>query len=375
MFPYFSIVTVCLNEEKTIRRTIESVLAQSFKDYEMLIMDGQSNDNTLNIIDKLKNDSLRVYSSRDFGVYNAMNRGVAMANGKFVVFLNAGDELYSNDVLEKVKSYTVKDEDCIYYGNADIVSTNGESRIADYSKVCDNLGEQVMNGYMINHQAIYAPVHTLRNHYFSEQYKMRADYEWLVYNISERVKCIHMPIAVCKFYENGISSAGANIHRLHEETFEIKTRYKSNLVKDEKETDRKLEEAFEACNKYRHLFSLSNELIDIKQRKLTLASWFESNSIRTIAIYGMGQLGKLLLNELKGTDVNVDYAIDKNATEVCCENLKLYSIDELSLPDCVDAIVVTPICEFKEIESLLQRKVSVRIVSLEEIVNAVCSGC
>lgn len=94
----FSIITVCLNSEKTVKRCLDSVYNQTFKDFEHIIIDGLSNDNTLQVV-KDYNVSLCI-SEKDKGIYDAMNKGIYFAKGEYVLFLNSDDELLPNFLLE-----------------------------------------------------------------------------------------------------------------------------------------------------------------------------------------------------------------------------------------------------------------------------------
>lgn len=113
----FSIITVSLNAENLIAKTINSVLSQDFDDYEIIVKDGCSTDNTVKMIPQ--SDKVRVIIEKDTGIYNAMNQGIREAKGDYLLFLNCGDTLYSNDVLSEVAKVIEKQEgeDCIVYGN------------------------------------------------------------------------------------------------------------------------------------------------------------------------------------------------------------------------------------------------------------------
>lgn len=105
--PYFSIVTVCYNSEKTIARTIESVLRQDFKDYEYIIVDGGSKDGTISIIKKyqiLFNDKMKWKSESDEGIYDAFNKGISRSIGDYIWIVNSDDFIVS-DALSIVKKY------------------------------------------------------------------------------------------------------------------------------------------------------------------------------------------------------------------------------------------------------------------------------
>ena len=109
----FSIITVCYNSEKTIRRTIESVLNQTCQDYEYIIVDGKSTDKTLDIVKEYEArfaDKLKYISEPDTGIYNAMNKGIALSDGSIIGIVNSDDWLQP-DALEIVKGYADKMDD------------------------------------------------------------------------------------------------------------------------------------------------------------------------------------------------------------------------------------------------------------------------
>ena len=95
----FSIITVCYNSEKTIRRTFESVLSQSFTDYEYIVVDGNSKDSTVEIIKEYEpkfNGRMHWISEPDNGIYDAMNKGIRMAKGDFINMMNSDDQIAPN---------------------------------------------------------------------------------------------------------------------------------------------------------------------------------------------------------------------------------------------------------------------------------------
>lgn len=96
-----TVVTVCFNAEKVLEQTILSVLNQTYKNVEYVLIDGGSNDGTLEVIKKYA-DKVKWISEPDKGIYDAMNKGIKMATGEWICFMNAGDSFASNDVLEKV---------------------------------------------------------------------------------------------------------------------------------------------------------------------------------------------------------------------------------------------------------------------------------
>ena len=95
--PKFSIITVTYNAEKVLEDTIQSVITQSYKNVEYIIVDGGSKDGTLGIIEKYRQHIAHLVSEPDKGLYDAMNKGIGLATGDYLCFLNAGDELHEDD--------------------------------------------------------------------------------------------------------------------------------------------------------------------------------------------------------------------------------------------------------------------------------------
>ena len=98
---FFSIITVCLNSETTIRKTIKSVLSQTFRNFEYLIIDGKSSDNTLDIIKSFKDERIKLITEKDNGLFDAMNKGISNAQGDWIHILNSDDYYFSDDSLSE----------------------------------------------------------------------------------------------------------------------------------------------------------------------------------------------------------------------------------------------------------------------------------
>ena len=107
-----SIITITFNAEKTLRRTMESVANQTCRDYEHIVIDGASRDRTLAIARSY--EGVRILSEPDRGLYDAMNKGIAMARGEYLLFLNAGDTFSGPEVLEAYAERTRKGDDIIF---------------------------------------------------------------------------------------------------------------------------------------------------------------------------------------------------------------------------------------------------------------------
>lgn len=124
MKPFFTIITVCYNNGKTIRQTIESVLNQSFTDFEYRIIDGQSTDESIEIIRSFGNQ-ISWISEADSGIYDAMNKGISLARGEYIAFLNADDFYAGPDVLQAVYE-TLQQNPHARAAYGDLAYVNGE---------------------------------------------------------------------------------------------------------------------------------------------------------------------------------------------------------------------------------------------------------
>jgi len=112
--PLISIITINYNDKVGLDRTIKSVTEQTYKNFEYLVIDGNSNDGSKDVIEKYKNEITYWVSEPDSGIYNAMNKGIRKATGKYLLFINSGDELCNTNVLEENYS-SVNTEDLIYF--------------------------------------------------------------------------------------------------------------------------------------------------------------------------------------------------------------------------------------------------------------------
>ena len=128
-----SIITVCFNSQRTIRRTIKSVIAQKYKNYEYLIIDGGSTDNTIKIINEYKKYINVFISKVDKGIYDAINKGIKKSTGSIVSILHSDDIFYDNETTQKIISYFNTDLklDCLI-GNTMITKYSSKKIIRSY---------------------------------------------------------------------------------------------------------------------------------------------------------------------------------------------------------------------------------------------------
>ena len=170
-----SIVTICKNEAASIPQTLKSVLSQSFSGYEHIIIDGGSTDETMDIVRSYQNKILKIISEPDRGIWHAMNKGISLAEGEYLYFLNAGDTLFDQEVLKDIFN-EVKHEEELIYGN--IVDSYSERQVL--KKFSDTLSVKYLMSNMICHQAMFTRKTLFKRYgYFDESFKLLADYDFL----------------------------------------------------------------------------------------------------------------------------------------------------------------------------------------------------
>lgn len=124
-----SVITVCYNAASTLERTIRSVLEQSYPNIEYIVIDGNSTDGTCEIIKRYSDRVSKFISEPDRGIYDAMNKGIALAEGDYINFMNAGDVFSSPDAIRDVVELADKNADVIY-GYSTVVLPNGKKKIS-----------------------------------------------------------------------------------------------------------------------------------------------------------------------------------------------------------------------------------------------------
>lgn len=179
-----SIITVTYNSENTIRDTLESVLKQTYLDIEYIIVDGASKDSTLEIVreyESLFGGRLRYISESDRGAYDAMNKGIGMATGDIVGFLNSDDFFISDDVLQKVANAFETNEIDAVYGDVHYVKAEDISKRVRYYSSRFFVRPLMRFGFMPAHPSFYCRREIYQKYGgFDTSYKIAADFENLL---------------------------------------------------------------------------------------------------------------------------------------------------------------------------------------------------
>ena len=200
-----SIITSCYNRKDTIRDTIESVLTQDYPNIEYIIIDGNSTDNTLQIVEKYKDKITKIISEPDKGIYDAMNKGLRITTGDWVNFMNAGDSFYSNDVLGKVFCQDYSGISVIW-GDAMLIQ-NGTKQEIFRATPFYNYKLPFRTGKGICHQSMFFSMSKEKLLQYDLSYPISADFK-LCYDIYKQGGLfLYVPYIISAFDTTGYSSS------------------------------------------------------------------------------------------------------------------------------------------------------------------------
>lgn len=205
--PLISIITVTYNAQATLPPTMESVASQTFTDYEHIIVDGASTDQTVSLAVRMSTAQTRITSERDRGIYDAMNRGMGMSQGEYLIFLNAGDTFHSTETLQHIADAIISnDKPGMVYGQTILVGgpdrhVTGERHLKAPTRLTL---QSFANGMLVCHQAMtvlkrIASPYDLR-------YRFSADYDWSIRCLQHSRHNIYLDETVIDYLDEGTTT-------------------------------------------------------------------------------------------------------------------------------------------------------------------------
>lgn len=204
--PKFSIITVTYNAGAVLEDTIQSVITQTYRNVEYIIVDGGSKDHTLDIINRYREHIHTLVSEPDKGLYDAMNKGIRLATGDYLCFLNAGDELHEDDTLQlMVHSITGTELPDVLYGETAIVDEEGHFlRMRRLSAPEDLNWKSFKDGMLVCHQAFF-PRRELAEPY-DLRYRFSADFDWCI-RIMKKARTLHNThLTIIDYLDEGMTT-------------------------------------------------------------------------------------------------------------------------------------------------------------------------
>jgi len=199
-----SIITINYNNGDLLEATIKSVIEQTFPDYEYIVIDGGSADDSVSIIRKYSNHISYWVSEKDKGIYNAMNKGILKATGDYCLFLNSGDTFYENDTLKNAVERLDADFVC---GNVLLVYPSGTALWKAPDAVDPLFFIQRLS---LCHQSLFIKTESLKQRSYDESLKIAADWEQVFYEILINHRTYKkLDAIVCRYLSDGVSSDDA----------------------------------------------------------------------------------------------------------------------------------------------------------------------
>jgi glycosyltransferase involved in cell wall biosynthesis len=215
--PVFSIITVVFNRKESLEKTILSVINQTYKNINFVIIDGGSTDGTIDVIKKYSNNISYWVSETDNGIYDAMNKGLKAAKGDYVWFINSGDEIFDKDILLKLKVLNISPD--IYYGDIAYIDENGNYLGTRKLKKPPEVftWKNLLYGMVVSHQSFL--IKRDKAVYFDTNYKHCADIDWMINSMKNCLDIFNTKLTLAKFLVGGYSKR--NIIKSNRERYRI----------------------------------------------------------------------------------------------------------------------------------------------------------
>lgn len=294
-----SIITVVYNGAKTIEQTIQSVLNQTYKNIEYIIIDGQSTDGTVEIIKKYIDSINYFVSEKDNGIYDAMNKGICIANGDIIGIINS-DDWYVEDAVEKIAHCFNQQKADLVYGKVCFIDENGDEKVNPNFPL-----DMLWYRTVVYHPSVFIRKEVYQKYgFYNLKYKISADYELLLRLYSVQVQFWFIDIVIAYFRLGGLSTVKQN--ESIEEHREISLKY----IEESKNKYKFLE-------LHREWYSWARFSVDIRKERLLcklLCKCFQIK-ISEVIIFGTGKWGKDCYEILTEENIVVELFLDNDSTK------------------------------------------------------------
>ena len=301
-----SIVTVCYNGAKTIRKTIESVINQPYDAIEYIIIDGGSTDGTVDIIKEYESKIAYWCSEADNGIYDAMNKGIKKSTGDVIAFINS-DDWYVDDVFKDVMDCFEQTQAGVVYGDFRKV---WREKYSEGVKVDTFSLDDLYYRFFLCHQAIFFK----RKMFdviglYNINYRIAADYEWILRAYIDKVKFAYIPKEVCCFRYGGMSSISRNL--CAEEGRKIKL---SLLPKELEEKYIPLIEEVYVVQKSITFYSILQGVLYGDQEYINKVKLIWEKMDTNVILWGAGKIGKRFTSFFADTGMKIVAIMDNNSS-------------------------------------------------------------
>lgn len=203
-----SVITINYNNATGLERTIKSIINQSPKNFEYIIIDGLSTDRSSEVINLYKEKIDHIIIEKDTGIYNAMNKGIQIASGEYILFINSGDELYNDQTLKNCYSFLHTYD--FLSGNTLCISPKGKRKMWKSPQI---LTSYLLMRYSLSHQSTFIRAKLLKDRPYKEDLRIVSDWEQMIFELlinDASYSYINQTISI--FYEDGISRNNKNLN-------------------------------------------------------------------------------------------------------------------------------------------------------------------
>ena len=327
-----SAITVCLNSKDTIEQTIQSIIGQTYKDIEYIIIDGGSDDGTKEIIERYRDHIAVFISEPDEGIYDAMNKGIRVSTGQIIGIVNSDDWL-EPDAIEAVVNIFETEEIDIVYGNVNEIENNRPVSVLRSLEKLDD--ENVWTTMPVWHPATFIGKDVYeRLGGYSTRYRISSDYEFIIRCVLNHEKFYYVDKVLSNFRNEGLSSRELQLYA--EENRTIISEYKDR-IKDYKKI-------LDFYNEYIKCLIFEKKAANQTQEIVkTLSDMTGGN--REIIIWGLGNMGKICLEAVLKGGMTVKKVVDGGKTG---EHYKGYVIEAPQAIKNTDIPVLVAIMKFKK---------------------------
>lgn len=204
-----SIITINLNNRIGLQRTIESVINQTFTDYEWIVIDGGSTDGSKELIERYSEHFAYWVSEPDKGIYNAMNKGISHAQGDWLQFLNSGDWLYEKNTLDKI--FSKEYEAAVIYGDVAYIDSSS-LEVVSVERKPDKLNLFFLFEHTLCHQSVFFNKSIFDIYKYDEKYRVCSDWELLLRLFANNFQFIHIPIVMVNFILDGFCDKNTTLN-------------------------------------------------------------------------------------------------------------------------------------------------------------------
>lgn len=399
-----SVLIPVYQSEKYLEQCVESVLGQTYSELEIILIDDGSTDGSGILCDKLakQHENIKVFHQINRGVSAARNKALELAEGRYIIFVDSDDYLEKDIIQNVISNYRNNDIDLCVFG-FQMVSLNtytqyttkipySTDKLLNLEEVKANILD-LYSTYVLHAIGTKIYKRSIIEKYglrFKENWEYNEDIFYCLSYINVCNKSIVFMKDVGYYYRVGnyeslsyrmVSNKREPVfetfyllkHMLGDDNWSNESKqifykfYESSLTRIETKDSKTTKQA----DKFRKMFLAMNKWMNNYLKGKKADQFLLQKGYHSVAIYGMNYMGKTLLEELKGSKVNVEYAIDRNADNISV-GLKIFKPCE-DLPK-VDAIIVTSISSYMDIRRLLEQKGAYNIISLEEIIEVGFSG-